>query len=46
MLKHYMTRYRNDSNDEIYVSWLRIFGIDFSKRYYVNGKSVKRIRRS
>lgn len=43
MLKHYMTHYRNSYNDDIYVSWLQIFGICFSKRYYVNGKATKRI---
>ncbi|MCW0953197.1 hypothetical protein OIT44_03800 [Weissella ceti] len=43
MIKHYMTRYFDDDHNEIYVSWLQIFGIDFSKRYYKNGKFVKNI---
>lgn len=38
MIKHYMTRYRDDDNNDIYVSWLQLFNVTFSKRYYINGK--------
>lgn len=40
MIYHYMTRYIDGKNNEIYCSWLQFFGITFSKRYYMNGHRV------